>query len=238
MIFFSPTHLGLQISLSHGLSSLSLSLTSLISLTHGLSLPRLTAASLSPVTRPDSRGGGRQPEVRSSFVWRDQAVVGGPVVARKVAGGLTLSLPGALGHSPSPHGLLSLGSRFLFIVAVKDRDGPARTASETDKRARRVTFEGSSRDSGGNDGGGRYDGTDEAATVEAGMAAGDGEGSVGGARTVEDGGGGDGGGEDGLGTVEGGTARTVEPGEKAVNETGTVEAGRWRRGRWTQGRSR
>ncbi|KAK9098847.1 hypothetical protein Syun_025892 [Stephania yunnanensis] len=93
--------------LSHSSWSSNLSLSrSLISLTHGLSLsPRLTAASRSrrwpgPGT-PEEAANRRF--AHHSF-GRDQAVVGGPVVARKVAGGLTLSLPGALGRSPSPHG--------------------------------------------------------------------------------------------------------------------------------------
>ncbi|KAK9162066.1 hypothetical protein Syun_002968 [Stephania yunnanensis] len=110
---------------------------------------------------------------------------------------------------------MNLTKEYTGGKAVKDRRRTGEDPSR-DKRARRVTFEGSSRDSGG-DGGGRYDGRDETKSVVAGMAAGDGEGSVGGGRD------GRGGGKDGRGTVE---AATVAAG---------MVYGRWREGR-RQGR--
>ncbi|KAK9150522.1 hypothetical protein Syun_008831 [Stephania yunnanensis] len=99
--------------LSHSSWSSNLSLSrSLISLSHGLSSLSLTASLslssppplLSPVTGPGTPEEAANRRFAHHSFGRDQAVVGGPVVARKVAGGLTLSLPGALGHSPSPHG--------------------------------------------------------------------------------------------------------------------------------------
>ncbi|KAK9128518.1 hypothetical protein Syun_017315 [Stephania yunnanensis] len=135
---------------------------------------------------------------------------------------------------------MNLTKEYTGGKAVKDRRRTGEGPASRDKRARRVTFEGSSRDSGGSDGGGRYDGRDETKSVVAGMAAGDGEGSVGGGsgwswwrRTVEDGGGGDGGGQDGLWTVEGGLGQDGGAREKRI-ASGTVDAGRWRRGRWSQ----
>ncbi|KAK9081274.1 hypothetical protein Syun_030637 [Stephania yunnanensis] len=81
-----------NLSLSHGLSSLSLS-RSLISLTHGLSLLGSPPPLLSPVTGPGTPEEAANRRFAHHSFGRDQAVVGGPVVARKVAGGLTLSLP-------------------------------------------------------------------------------------------------------------------------------------------------
>ncbi|KAK9122222.1 hypothetical protein Syun_019839 [Stephania yunnanensis] len=115
----------------------------------------------------------------------------------------------AAGWRPRERELLLMGTR---VVQLDEQacwtEGPART-SERDKRARRVTFEGSSRDSGGSDGGGRYDGTDEAATVGRSR---DGGGATVAARMVYGRWRRDGGEDDG--------AR-----EKAINETGTVDAG-------------
>ncbi|KAK9117839.1 hypothetical protein Scep_015932 [Stephania cephalantha] len=120
------------------------------------------------------------------------------------------------------------------------RRGPART-SESEKRARRVTFEDSSRDSGGGDGGGdtttetrqnRGGGDGGEGTVKRRWwRRGDGESGVGGGRrSIEDGGG---------AAVAARMVWTVEEGRRrgrwsrreAISETGTVDAGRWRRGR-------
>ncbi|KAK9134478.1 hypothetical protein Syun_013808 [Stephania yunnanensis] len=108
MFFFS-----LPFSITHGLSLTPLTLSLLpivlslsassLSLTASLSLSSPPPL-LSPVTGPGTPEEAANRRFAHHSFGRDQAVVGGPVVARKVAGGLTLSLPGALGHSPSPHG--------------------------------------------------------------------------------------------------------------------------------------